>query len=152
MMAASKHPLLNFCQFAFALAATLCAGWGVAAWLWLQSQSRDTERPMYFAIIALCGWLAALAARRDSRLRIIVMVSLGMVAGFILGPASSASFDSRSIRLFSDPAFAFAPTKSAIGAFIFGSVGYFLPELRRLLGSKTHNKINQIPADGQSAK
>jgi len=152
MTAVYKNHLPVFLRVAFALGAALFTGWCVAAWLWLQSQSRGTERPLYFAIVAFCACPALLVAPRDARLRLLVMVALGMIAGRVLGPSSSASFDSRASRLFSDPGFAFAPTSSAFGAFVFGCVGYYLPHLRRMLNSVNHNATKQMPPDGQSAK
>ena len=130
-------------------------GWLVAIALWTASESRNTDRWLYFAVICLASCAGALIAAKSSKpslsgrgtVLLLLFVSAGALVGWFLGPASSASFESRIRHLFSNPVFAFGPTNAAIGAFI-GSVVFFgLPSARTMLNAANDSSHSDTPKD-----
>lgn len=125
-------------------------GVGVNLLLWLQSASPKREQLTDLVIIALANAIVVFwALRREPpvRTRVLIFSLIGAVSAWLLAPASSAGFDQRLARIFSDPFFAFRPLYFACSAVVVGLVGFFLPTLRRCLLT-----LNNAPGEQSRAK
>ncbi len=111
-------------------------GVGVNLLLWLQGTSPKREELTDLIIIVTAASIVvfwALRKERQVRRRVLIFGLVGAIAAWLLAPASSAGFDQRLDRIFSDPFFAFRPLYFACSAVVGGLFGFLLPTLRRCL-------------------
>ena len=122
-------------------------GVGINVLLWLQSPSRKKDQLTDLIIIVIAAAMVVFWALRkepQDRTRVVIFSIVGAVAAWLLAPASSATFDQRLARLFSDPFFAFRPLSFACSAVIGGLIGYFLPTLRQWLITLNKRKLQSM--------